>query len=181
MPGTRNDFGQMYDHELNPRKGWGPGSPGCLEKALAIASGETGIYAGSAVHIDASNQYKLGSETETTTQGYPPLFAFQGQDDFDVNPDLGNVAGGVLMALSCLGTFELETTELTASQTFVPGAYLTPDASGDLGTGTMGTDTICGIVSEIGSNSDGSFENEHGQDVVRFWTCYFPSTLTASN
>lgn len=181
MPGTRNDYGQMYDHELNPRKGWGPGSPGCLEKALAIKSGETGIYAGSAVYIDSNNLFVLGSGSETTTQGYPPLFAFQNQDDFDVNPDLGNIAGGVLMALSCLGAFELETTEIGSSQTFVSGAYLTPDSDGTLITGTLGTHTICGAVSEKGSNSDGSFENEHGQDMVRFWTCWFPSALTASD
>lgn len=180
MPGTRNDFGQMYDHELNPKKGWGPGSPNSLEKVLSIKTGETGIYAGSAVYIDSNNQFVLGAGTESTTQGYPPLFAFQSQNDFDVNPDLGNIAGGVLMALSCLGCFELETTEISASQSFSAGKFLTPHTDGTLKTGTLGTNIICGIVSEKGSNSDGSFENEHGQDIVRFWTCYFPSALTAS-
>jgi hypothetical protein len=175
----------MFDHELNPRKGWGPGSPGCLEKVLPIKASQTNdVSAGCVVYIDSNNEFVLGVGTETTAQGYPPLFAFQNQNDFDVNPDLGNIAGGVLMALSSLGAFELESTEFAASQTFTPGVYLTADsggsATGALTPGTLGTDTICGVVSEAGLNSDLSFENEHGQDVVRFWTCWFPSALTAS-
>jgi hypothetical protein len=179
MPGTRNDYGQMYDHALNPRKGWGPSTPGALEKALPIESSQTGIYAGSAVYVNTDNEFVLGVGSESTTQGYPPYFAFQGQNSFDVNPDLGNVAGGVLMALSCLGCFELETTEVKASESFNAGKFLTPHTDGTLKVGTVGTSVICGIVSETGPNTDGTFENEHGQDVLRFHTYYLPSALAA--
>lgn len=182
MPGTNNSYGQMFDQELNPRKGWGPGSPGCLEKVLEIKSGETGIYAGSVGYIDSNNDFVLGVASDSSlTIARPPLIAFQNQTDFDVNPDLGNIAGGTIMALSCLGDFELESTQITAAQTFLTGSYLTADSSGNIKTGSLGTDIILGIVSEIDSTTtDGSFENEHGQDVVRFWTYFAPSELTAS-
>ena len=130
----------------------------------------------------------LGTDTANSslTVGRPPLFAFQNENDFDVNPDLGNIAGGVLMALSCLGDFELESTEIDSGQTFVVGNYLTADngaaggEDGKLKVGTLSTNPICGIVSETGSNSDGTFENEHGKDVVRFWTWFLPEQVDAS-
>jgi hypothetical protein len=160
-----------------------------LEKTLPINADLTNnVNAGCVVHIKA-NRFILGVDTttESTTQLYPPLFAFQNETDFDVDPDLGNIAGGVLMALSCLGAFELESTQTAAAATFAVGQPLTSDdaanalaAAGTITTGTLGTDTICGIVSETGGNADGTFENEHGQNVVRFWTCYFPAPLTAA-
>lgn len=189
MPGTRTDYGQMFDHELNPRKGWAGDRGLCLEKTLPIASGQTyPIYSGSVVHINASNQFVLGRNAtySTTHKASVPLFAFANENDFDVNSDLGNIAGGVLMALCSLGDFELESTEVASAQTFVVGSYLTTDdgsglaATGDIENGELGTDIICGIVSEAGGNTDGTFENDHGQNVVRFWTWFAPETLTAS-
>jgi len=179
----------MFDHELNPRKGWVGDRGLCLEKTLPIATQTNPVYAGCVVHVTSSNTFELGvlgTGTSTST-GSPPLFAFQNENDFDVNPDLGNIAGGVLMALSCLGDFELESTEIADSQTFAVGDYLTSDdGSGGSGTGaiqkgTLGTDIICGIVSEIDSDSaDGTFTNEAGQSVVRFWTWFMPSEISVA-
>lgn len=191
MPGTRNDFGQMFDHELNPRKGWSGDRGMALEKTLPISNNTNKVSAGAVVYIDDNGEFKLGVPSTAVTgltQGKPPLFAFQNENDFDVNPDLGNIAGGVLMALSCLGSFELESTEYDSVQTYLPGTYLTADdgsatpsaASGQLTVGALTTDIICGIVSEIGSNADGSFENDHGQNIVRFWTWYCPAEIDAT-
>lgn len=187
MPGTRNDYGQMYDHELNPRKGWSGDRGMALEKALPIKATLTNtVYAGCVVHIDDNNQFKLGLHaTSSLTQTRVPLFAFQNENDPDVNPDLGNIAGGRLMALCALGDFELESTEFvtTGSPSYLPGKYLTSDdGSGDAATGkiqlaTMKTHVVCGIISETGSNANGSFENEHGQNVIRFWTWFLPETV----
>jgi len=202
MPGTRTDFGQMYDHELNPRKGWVGDRGNALEKVLPVATGmptTVTLNAGcvvTAFNIGGDDVWVLGTANaadETALQLFPPAFAFQGENDFDVNPDLGNIAGGGLMALSCLGDFELESSAVGTGQTFFLGAPLTSarnsanpgtavGASDGLievcGTG-LGTDTICGIVSETGGNADGTFENEHGVDVVRFWTWYFPGVVPA--
>jgi len=195
MPGTRTDFGQMFDHELNPRKGWAGDRGMALEKTLPIKAALTNkVFAGSVVSIrrvSGFDQFVLGSDwaAETVLKASPPLFAFQNEDDFDVNPDLGNLAGGVVMALSCLGSFELESTEVAASQSFVTGSYLISDdnggadgADGKLAvpvTTGLGAKTIVGIVSEQGDQADGTFENDHGQNVVRFWTWYFPAAVPA--
>lgn len=185
MPGTRTDFGQMFDHELNPRFGWSGDRGLALEKTLPVGTNNNKVFAGSVVFIDDGNVFKLGVPTGTTvTRTRIPCFAFQNEDDFDVNPDLGNIAGGVLMALCALGTFELESTEFDPNQTYTTGTYLTADsganATGQLAPGTLGTDTIVGIVSETGPNTDGSFENEHGENVIRFYTWFMPSNIAAA-
>ncbi len=178
MPGTNTAFGQMFDHELNPRKGWSGDRGVALEKALPIASASGAVVAGNVVQMTTANEFTLGGATvSTTTVGHPPLFAFQSESDFDVNPDLGNIAGGTLMAFCCIGGFELESTEIAATLDVSTQLFLYGDASGDLEAATIGTHEVCGVVSEHGSNSDGTFENEHGQDVVRFWTCWFPASL----
>ncbi len=188
MPGTKNDYGQMFDHELNPRKGWAGDRGMALEKVLPVASGgDNEVFAGCVVTITSGNQFALGVDaTGLVAHCQVPCFAFQNESDFDVNPDLGNIAGGALMALCVLGDFELESTEFDSAQTYVPGSYLTGDAVGAAATGeiTLGaltTDVIIGIISETGSNANGSFENEHGQNVIRFWTWFLPDTVTAAD
>jgi hypothetical protein len=186
MPGTKNDFGQMYDHELNPLKGWVGDRGMALEKVLPVSGGNNEVYAGCVVHVNSSNQFQLGVvETNVLTYCRVPCFAFQNESDFDVNSDLGNISGGYLMALCCLGDFELESTEFATGQTYVPGTYLTADdaganATGELTPGTLSTHVIVGIVSQTGSNSNGSFPNEHGQNFLRFWTWFLPETIEAA-
>lgn len=192
MPGTNTGFGQMYDHELNPRYGWVGDRGSALEKVLPIsATNNNTVQGGAVVHIDDNNEFKLGIDaTGLNAQTRVPLFSFPNGDDFDVNPDLGNIAGGVLMALCALGDFELESTEFEAdvSGGYAPGKYLTADdgsgnpntAAGEITLGNIGTHVIVGIISESGTNSDGSFENEHGQNVIRFWSWFMPDTFTSS-
>jgi len=184
MPGTRTDYGQVYDHTLNARKGWALGLDLPLEKALPIASGLSNrVYRGRVVHID-SNTYKLGvNNANSTSRCRIPAFAFANENDPDVNPNLGNISGGVLNALLAIGTFELESTEFDANGTYDCGSYLTSDdgsgssGTGVIKTGALATDTIVGIISEKGEQANGSFEGEHGQKLIRFVTWFLPSKI----
>lgn len=188
MPGTYNSYGQMFDHELNPRKGWSGDRSLALEKTLPVAAVGTrgsnrAIYAGCALEVYGNTFYFAGEHTEDHDTLFPPLFAFQNENDFDVNPDLGNIGGGVIMALSCLGSFELETTEVSGSSGYLCGKPLaaadhsSDTLAGKLKVGVLGVDTICGIVSEQYDGSGTPFTNEHGKSVVRFWTWYCPKIV----
>lgn len=182
MPGTRTDYGQSYDHMLDPKVGWALNSGLALEKALPIASGLTNtVKAGAVVHIAATNVWKPGiHDVNSLSETRVPAFAFQNENDFDVNGDLGNTMGGRLMALVALGAFELESTEFKTDDTYAVGKYLTSDdGSGVAGTGqiklgALGTNTVVGIISEAGDNANGSFTNAHGVDVIRFYSWFFP-------
>lgn len=167
MPGTLTPA-QAYDHELNPVKGWP--AINALDKHADIADGVTGIIAGMCVSLDANGKYQRGC-----ANGAMPLFAFQSQNDFDVNSDVGNLSGGVLMALVATGGYELESTEFTGVS-FTPNAVLTAENvaganQGKLKVTTIGhaTDMVVGVVSD-----EGPLTNDHGKTVVRFWPVYMP-------
>lgn len=188
MPGTRTDYGQVYDHVLNPLKGWSTGLDLTLEKSLPIFDGlDNKVYRGCVMHIATGNTWKLGTHaTGSLTRTRVPGFAMANEDDPDVNPNLGNTAGGSLMGLVALGDFELESTEFDANGSYDVGIYLKGDdgsgvaAAGELAPGTLGTHVIVGIISEVGEQSNGSFEAEHGQTVIRFFTYFVPETVDAS-
>lgn len=167
MPGTLTPA-QMFDHELNPVKGWP--SITALDKSAAIGDGVTGIAAGMCLSLNSSGKYQRGCPN-----GSMPLFAFQNQNDFDVNSDLGNLSGGVLMTLVATGGYELETTEFLGVS-YVPNAPLTCEQSvtADIGklkvtTIAHATDMIVGVVSD-----EGPITNDNAKNVVRFWPVYMP-------
>lgn len=167
MPGTLTPA-QMFDHELNPVKGWP--SINALDKSAEIGDGVTGIVAGMCVSLNSSSKFKRGC-----ANGEMPLFAFQSQNDFDVNSDVGNLSGGNLMALVATGGYELETTEFTGVS-FVPNAPLTSEevVAADIGklkvtTIDHATDMIVGVVSD-----SGPITNENAKNVIRFWPVYMP-------
>ena len=155
----------MFDHELNPIKGWP--SPYALDKSLPVADGEADIFAGMAMYVEAaSGKFKQG-----VVDGAMTVFAFQGQDDFDANSDVGNISGGAMSGLVATGAYELETTEF-ANDTYAPNDPLTGTsaADGELKKGVTYTDQILGIV------SDGQSTNENGKSVLRFWPVFIPPT-----
>ena len=167
MPGTLTPA-QMYDHELNPVKGWP--AINALDKSASIGDQVTGIIAGMCVSLDGDSKFQRGCPN-----GSMPLFAFQSQNDFDVNSDVGNISGGKLMALVATGGYELETTEFLGIS-FVPNAVLTSEEAvaddiGKLKVTTIddATDMIVGVVSD-----EGPITNENGKNVVRFWPVYMP-------
>lgn len=188
MPGTRTDVGQMFDHNLRIYKGDAEGVLCRLDKALPIAAGQTNkVFAGCVMYVNDSNQFVLGTrQSNNGTHCYVPHFAMRNQDDFDVNPMLGNTAGGVMTAVSATGALELESTEYDTNQTYTVGRYLTAgDGTGLAGDGqltvaTLGTHVIAGVISEVGPESDGSFTNHQGIHVIRFYTYLFPDHIIAS-
>jgi hypothetical protein len=165
MPGT-NVPAQMFDHELNPLKGWP--SPYAVDKAAEIGSGVTGIQAGMVISLNGSGKWKRGAASADM-----PCFAFQNQSDFDVLSDVGNISGGVLMGLVAVGSYELESTEFagTGFDFNIPlRARNTADADqGKLESTTLGSaDLIVGVCSRAPA------ANENGKQVVRFWPVYLP-------
>ena len=98
MPGTYTP-GQMFDHELNPRKGWP--SPYAVDYAAEYASGETTYaFAGRVASLDANGRFELGlSSTHAMA-----IFLFQNYTDFDVRSDVGNISGERGSGLVAIGT-----------------------------------------------------------------------------
>lgn len=167
MPGTIVPA-QMFDHMLDPKKGWP--SPYAVDKAAPPDTGVTGIQAGTGVSLNPANGNLVKG---FSIAGAMAMWAFQNQNDFDVNGDVGNIISGNINCLVACGAYELETTEYTGVS-FAPQDPLTLDgttghikaASG----GITGTDDVCGVVSEIGP-----VPNAYGKNVVRFWPVYMPN------
>ncbi len=163
MPGTITPS-QMFDHELNPVKGWP--SPTALDKTVKLDSGVTGVVAGMVLHIDVTS----GKAQKGAESGQMPLFAFQSQNDFDVNGDVGNIISNNINCLVATGPYELETTEYTSTG-FNPNIPVyAPNATGKITATTFsGGKTICGVVSDAGP-----ITNAYGKSVIRFWSVYVP-------
>lgn len=166
MPGTIVPA-QMFDHELNPTKGWP--SPYAVDKALQPNSGVTAIFAGTGVTIDPSTgKLALGF----SVAGAMAMFAFQNQNDFDVNGDVGNIISNHINCLVACGSYELETTEYIGSS-FTSQTPLTLDASTGkvkaASGGITGANDVCGVVSDASP-----ILNAYGKNVVRFWPVYAP-------
>jgi hypothetical protein len=171
MPGTITPA-QMFDHELNPCKGWP--NPYAVDKTKKIADGETLIFAGRVCHIDPTlDQIKIGIYQDNTSASMP-LFAFPNQGDFDVSSDVGNISGGNSVMLVGVGAYELETTEFVGVG-FDPNIPCTVSMAADANDGKLKAttlhshDLIVAIVSDKGIHT-----NEFKKTFVRFWPVYIP-------
>jgi hypothetical protein len=160
---------QMFDHELNPIKGWW--DMHALDKRVAIGTNPVVVQRGMVGYIHpVTLDFILG-----VVNGYMPLFTFPGENDFDANSDVGNISGGWLNTLVATGGYELESTEFVSGPAYDPQTPLTGATAADIGKlepasgGICGVDMIVGIVSEQGPRT-----NDHGKDVVRFWPVYMP-------
>lgn len=172
---------QMFDHELNPLKGWP--SPYALDKAADVKSGQPTILAGRVCCLDASS----GNLVLGLTANAMPLFAFQNSTDLDVVGDDGNLVGqGTatprLNTLVATGSYELESTEYdtgTYNANTALTAYAPADAkAGKLVAGTIGTHTVCGIVSAACSSG---ITNEFKKTVIRFWSVFVPGSTNKTS
>jgi hypothetical protein len=167
----------MYDNELNPVKGWW--HEHAVDKAAPLASGET-ITAGSVCYLDSNGDFRLGLPDNTVG-----CFAFPNSGDFDVSADVGNIQEQVMMGLPCVASYELQSTYFDSSYTYAPNDYLTAWDSqldgyaaadkGKIRPGTPYTHTLVGVITE------GSVENEHGVDMITFWTYHLPVNLTGTS
>lgn len=170
MPGTFTP-GQMFDHELNPRKGWP--SPYAVDYAAEYASGETTYaFAGRVASLDANGKFELGLASTHAMA----IFLFQNYTDFDVRSDVGNISGERGSGLVAIGAYELQSTEFVADS-YAPNDLLTVDDGsvtaadvGKLKKGTLGVDAIVGVV------SSGQSDSEHNADIkfLAFWPVYQP-------
>jgi hypothetical protein len=169
MPGT-NVPGQMYDHELNVKKGWP--SPYAVDYAAPYADGESGVNAGMVVSLDANGEFVRG----LASTGAMAIFVLQNMSDFDVLSDVGNISGGVGSGLVAEGAYELQTTEFITGD-YNPNDPLTvegvvADDIGKLKVGTLYTDPIVGVVSA------GQSDSEHNANIkfLAFWPVWLPPT-----
>ncbi|HUU96401.1 MAG TPA: hypothetical protein VM487_11725 [Phycisphaerae bacterium] len=168
MPGTLVP-GQMFDHELNEKKGWP--SPYAVDYSAAYAAGVTGALAGSVVSLDLNGAFVRG----LPTAGGMAIFLLQNQSDFDVSSDVGNISGGVGSGLVACGAYELQTTEFVAA-VYAPNDRLTVENSavsadyGKLKAGTEYVDDIVGVVSA------GQTDSEHSASIkfLAFWPVWLP-------
>jgi hypothetical protein len=172
----------MKDHRLIVMKGAG-NKPFALTYRSKLADG-VAAEAGMVVHLNSSGLYELG----VGALDCMPLFLWQSDDDYDVSQgagagdpatDLEAYVGigpeGDMTTFVATGATELFSTEkVGAANTFVPNAYLTAATvggdAGKLAIGTLGTHTICGIVSRNGFQT---FQKKTG---VCFWPWYFPAS-----
>ena len=164
---------QMYDHELNPVKGWP--SPYAVDKAahVDLETGEV-VNRGMVMSLNAAGNFQLGLACAAM-----PIFALNSNGDFDVVGDDGNLVGsgtGVsnMSGLVAVTALEVESTEFDTTEVYLPNQALTAGAPGaaDAGVikpGVFYTDTICGVV------SDGAVINEFRKSVLRFWPIFLPA------
>jgi hypothetical protein len=168
MPGTYEPA-QMFDHELNVKKGWP--SPYAVDYSAEYADAATGVMAGMVVSLDANGKFVRG----LASSGAMAIFALQSMSDFDVRSDKGNISGGVGSGLVAKGAYELQTTEFVTDN-YAPNDPLTVNAvgadAGKLEKGTLYTDAIVGIVSA------GQTDSEHNADIkfLAFWPVFCPPT-----
>ena len=177
---------QMYDHELNPVKGWWDAH--ALDKSANLATGET-FVAGQVVSLNSSAEFVKG----LSAAGAMPVFVLQNSTDFDTGASFAdtnayNGAGGryemdsgfgpaggvrIVSGLVATGGYELESTEYDAGGTYAPNTPLTTGANagtnaGNLIPGTFYADTIVGVCSAAPRT------NEHGKSVLAFWSYFLP-------
>ena len=120
---------QMFDHELNPVKGWP--SPYAVDKSLDLV-GDKACNRGMVMSINSNGKFVVGLYCAAM-----PIFALNSSGDFDVRGDDGNLVGGLggvshMSGLVAVSALEVESTEYDAAETYLPNTPLTagePDAA----------------------------------------------------
>lgn len=169
MPGT-NVPPQMFDFELNQKKGWP--SPYAVDYSAPLKAGETGIRAGMAISLDSNGEIVRG----LSAAGAMPIFALQNQADFDVLSDVGNVSGGNPSGLVACGAYELQTTEFV-TDTYAPNDQLTVDDGGVTPANKGKLRKVSGAEDVVGIVSAGQTDSEHNATIklLAFWPVYLPA------
>jgi hypothetical protein len=181
----------MYEHELNPVKGWF--QPAALDFSAPFSANVTfEVPKGRVVHLNSAGEFEMGvGETDMA------IFLLYGSEDHCVsNPGTtpsGNFMHqaispkGITSGLVASGGYELETTEFNDNLTYLPNQLLTAGTSNTVlatggvltnaGSGSAGdveqfVDPVCGIVSR------GRYLNSHGIPVLAFWPEWLPGEYT---
>jgi hypothetical protein len=161
---------QNYDHILDVKSG----SNGMhdLQYKAEFAAGQTFVR-GSVVTLNSAGKFIAGA----TTDHDMPMWAINAVADFDVEGDVGNVAGGTVAAFVATGGYEIFTTEFV-STTYAPNDLLTPATSGNAGKVTKASAQysdalVCGVVSR------GTGTTLYDKSVLYFWPVFIPAVQTA--
>ncbi len=164
---------QMYDHECNVLKGWW--HLHAIDKVAQIAEGEV-ILAGQVCYLDQIGEARLGLPDNCV-----PMIAWPSSVDYDVEGDVGNIQTPNMMALPCVATYEVQTTEFDADYTYHVQDHLTAwdqqlvgytaAKKGLVRPGSPYQNTLCGVVTAAVA------KNEFKKDWLSFWTYYLPVDL----
>lgn len=175
--------GQMFDHMLNPVKGW-PDMAALDFSARISANVLYDMRAGQVAHLNLAGELEPG--VQCLQMG---LFMFQGANDFDVNNERNDQwtpvsPSGRIMCLVAKGGYELETTEFDTTQAYNPNDTLNAPIGN-----SSGSEFISGVLTSaapgalfttnlaiVGVVSRGMFTNAYGKQVVAFWPVWFPGT-----
>lgn len=167
MPGS-NPLPLMYEHNLIPVKAfnWIHG----LTKTAPLANrADTSLVMGRVMYLNSTGKFTRGLAANQV-----PHFNYRPQSAGDVTGYVGEGQDEIISGIVGLAGYEIQSTEFMTG-TYNPNAMLTAvDAGGaaaDMGklkAGTLGTDTICGIV------SDGLSTNVDKIGVLQFWTAFLP-------
>jgi hypothetical protein len=180
MP-TTTPLRQMFDHVLEPIKGWF--DENALDKVAVLSSNVTfsPVYKGRVAHLNSVGQFEMGA-----TGHQVPIILAQNSDDADVarNADavhaIYDASGGVdglpiMSGWAMNGDFEIETAEFDTTQSYAYNdpvravASNTVAATGGTLTNagvTLGTNCVCGWVSLP------AYLNENNINVLRIWTAF---------
>ncbi len=171
---------QVFDHSLQPRKGWFEDAP--LDFAAKLSANVTfaPVFAGRVVHVNSVGEFEMGAAGVQV-----PIFLMRNSDDHDVGTDQSTDAyglippGRVMAGLVALGHYEVEDTEYDTLQNYLPNQPLRAVAdNGNATTGgrltnqgiTLATNTVCGWVSR------GVVKNSDNRNTLAFWTDFYPGS-----
>lgn len=180
----------MFEHGIDAKKGWF--DMASLDYAAKLAPAVTfDVPRGRVVHVNADNEFEMGAHVTA-----PAIFLLNGELDFDVsNP--GTTAGGLFMhraiaptgtmsGLVALGGYEIDSTEVDASQDYAPGELLTAGNSNTvLATGGVLTNVGTGAGSRVqqyvdpvvGIVSSGKHTNHNSVTTLSFWSAWLPGAF----
>ena len=177
--------GQMFDHMLNPAKGW-PSQAALDFQAKISPNVQYDMNPGQVAHINTAGELEPGVQL-----GQMPLFMFQGANDYDVNAERNDQwtpisPTGRVMCLVATGAYELETTEFDDTQVYNTNDPLSApigNSAGSAGVSGVLTNVSPGTLyggsmkNRVGVVSRGAFTNCYGKQVISFWPCYLPGTI----
>ena len=160
---------QKYDHVVNVVSG----SNGMhdLQYVAAPNTGQT-YKRGALLTLNSSGKFIAG----TTTDHDMPMWAINAALDFDVNGDVGNVAGGNVGAWVATGGYEIFTTEFVAG-TYAPNTLLRAATAGNAGKVTAAaTNYNDNLV--VGCVSRGTSTGIYDQSILYFWPLFIPAVVS---
>jgi hypothetical protein len=169
--------GERMTRGLSGIKGW-PKLDG-IDFAAVVADPDLVIPSGSVVHVNNDGELEPGIGNKFAM----PLFTITDSDSYQISDRLGgnpltdkkayvtSASSAGVVCIPAIAAVELSSTEFDTAGTYLPNAALTSPVTGTnkgkLVTGTVGTHTICGLVSR---GVIPFYEHE----ALAFWPVFLP-------